>query len=208
MVYTMKSATIFYIASEKFAEGFIASTTRPLCNVEAYFRIKSPNDARPSYLAKLCDELGEDPELYFNKIKQVEFATKRELNEIKKSLGITFDCINATDRSKSIYSLKRANPARAYHKAQTFYNDNREAIDLDLLKRGLIVKDLSAAKFIHEINKAKCRMNYRRNMEQQSVDKKAETLAKRQEYYRQHRERIIKVNRIKEITQDIRFYLF
>ena len=168
----MKSATIFYIASEKFAEGFIASTTRPLCNVEAYFRIKSPNDARPSYLAKLCDELEEDPELYFNKIKQVEFANKRELNEIKKSMGLTYNCINAIDRSKSIYSLKKANPAREYHKAQTFYNENREAIDLDLLKRGLIVKDLTADKFIHEINKAKCRISYRQNMEQQSGDKK------------------------------------
>ena len=113
----MKSATIFYIASEKFAEGFIASTTRPLCNVEAYFRVKSPNDARPSYLARLCDELGEDPELYFNKIKQVEFENKRELNEIKKSYGITFDCINATDRSKSIYSVKKPNPAKEYFKA-------------------------------------------------------------------------------------------
>ena len=45
-------------------------------------------------------------------------------------------------------------------------------------------------------------------MEQQTEEKRAEILTKRQEYYKQHRDKIIKVNRIKEITQDIRFYLF
>ena len=51
-------------------------------------------------------------------------------------------------------------------------------------------------------------MSYRQSMEHQSNEKRAETLAKGQEYYKKHRDRIIKMNRIKEITQDIRFYLF
>ena len=84
---TKKKAIIFYIASEKFEPGFIASTTRDYYKVISYFNSSKGQNVKPSYLSQLCEDLGEDPELYFNKVETVEYSDLANLTKKSEKLA-------------------------------------------------------------------------------------------------------------------------
>ena len=157
----MKKATIFYIASEKFEPGFILSTTRDYYKVISYFNLSKGENIKPSYLSQLCEDLGEDPELYFNKAETIEYSDRRELNEKKREIGLRYNCCNAIDRRKSIYSVKYE-PVKMFARALLYYNKNKSEIDENIKKRNIDLSKLSIHEFTNEVNRARCRIYYKK----------------------------------------------